>query len=1320
MYPADRPNRRTLKHNYRDLTCLADEPLDIEELETPRDRCSVVNEAVHYLAGSESAKYALTYPTMNSEETFFNCQEEDPNTPSENQLCSRRITNTSGYCDSGYDSDVDYVRNLCKSAMKTHQQSTADPDGLETPNTVSEHSIWQNDKVEPSQTPRLTPSNLGTLSKSGGIPPPSIDQLLISHSYHRDENGDGVQVSRIAGIGAKGPGSAEDVNTKLSIGGVSTTTHVSDVMSENDFPLSTNGSRINKSTDASNGVIGVNGDANVNNLMNSDCSKLLSFARQFKETYGAYPPSGAKVGSWESTAASTSHQVDNHISNDTFSGSNLPYGKHTPYGNGVDHKGSEQDGLLGNGVKGHSPELLRKNSGDASGKQLYGHTLSSDILLRKYTPTISNDILERPFYQQLFSSTAYKEASVTSLDVGSQKDAMNNNHYMWMPQGVKDRYEGDLIAGADNVKSTYKNEQRSFADYSEAYKSWELMKSMESHIGRQQEPAFGGLDNTTLMNKVELERNGSPAFHRVTQSANTVKVTDMSQQIDEFFKSRISPKRYYSSRSLSINSEPPVVSHPQEGSYHFNVPCSESVTVPVVIKADGACNAIGVEAPINKSHQSIDLITMAQHVEETPPLKKSEDICHVTPRRSTNVLYGVNETYAKSTLPTLPAKNDTWAFESLNISSDTGKPQLNISMVDGMLMENTDGLYNLGVINTEKSGDVNLYDSACVEFNELPAIEESPCQSSTYRAASQLSLPGTPKFPAMDTVRESTPAISNFADNVTTKTNYVFCDEHVELPSDTGLLSFDDDISSYVPGRNLDSLKSQLSSCDLFADNAGNPHIHPQTPHFNRFPSFGCGLTQPTASDMPTEFSDEAYTHLADNAPRNLSKSESQDVLLRKVSSLGISQQTYGYCDGRDEINTECPSCSRSMHVISEPVRISSCCSRQVIPYLSNTQTRKYSKGRTHSRRSVNDSSLCRSTSTSQTIQPKLLLPSAGMRRSTPTLDVSGARCKLSSDLFSDMSSDYVRVPSDGPTCTNCDCDKDCDFSDSEDVKERRQTKTKFKLEKSVLNPIEEMLEQQMQKGTNFESFVSLVKRLYEALDENKLMTSDGVTRSKEPMSDDLCVDGKIHNGSPGRYGNTSTTAGYTNGFSTTRTDNLDCQTKVSLSKLNCRSETPTTVPSLLTNRNSVVSPLERSPTDGSLPDKTKTSKWLKQALDDVKRSSAAARHGNVIGMDEQSERSDIPVPLTKEALISKMTSEPTSRSVSTHACRSSVEEMVSDIAKPAREVDKSTLELPDGLTQKHLLDVYDEVMKLAKIFHVKDVKSLTRAVTARINSRIM
>nr|BAN66202.1 hypothetical protein [Babesia bovis] len=103
--------------------------------------------------------------------------------------------------------------------------------------------------------------------------------------------------------------------------------------------------------------------------------------------------------------------------------------------------------------------------------------------------------------------------------------------------------------------------------------------------------------------------------------------------------------------------------------------------------------------------------------------------------------------------------------------------------------------------------------------------------------------------------------------------------------------------------------------------------------------------------------------------------------------------------------------------------------------------------------------------------------------------------------------------------------------------------------------------------------------------------------------------------------------------------------------------------------------------------------------------------------MDEPREAA----PFTKEALLSRLSDTPhrmvirsgsDDRSDGYNDPASQRVNAYGNInAKPIRSIS-----LPDGLTEEELLEAYNEVVKLTRIFHVKDIKSLTRAVTARVN----
>eukprot|EP00371_Babesia_bovis_P001592 XP_001610239.1 hypothetical protein [Babesia bovis T2Bo] len=97
----------------RDLTLYSDRPLVIEELETPHDRTGVINGAVKYLAGSCNAQYPLCYADPAPEEKFFPCQEYDTEDCNYEPDSFYGIVTSSIDSYSDADSDLVYVRNIC-------------------------------------------------------------------------------------------------------------------------------------------------------------------------------------------------------------------------------------------------------------------------------------------------------------------------------------------------------------------------------------------------------------------------------------------------------------------------------------------------------------------------------------------------------------------------------------------------------------------------------------------------------------------------------------------------------------------------------------------------------------------------------------------------------------------------------------------------------------------------------------------------------------------------------------------------------------------------------------------------------------------------------------------------------------------------------------------------------------------------------------------------------------------------------------------------------------------------------------------------------
>lgn len=1332
-----------------------DGPLVIEELETPKDRCSVVNGAVHYLAGSDSARYPLTYKRSTGDEKFFNCQEYDVKPNTENIPYNLMDSASEGYCASNSDLDMEYVKEICRNGIPRKEASGAQSEFPRTPTKTLRYRQKEPENV--SQPISTVPTSAGGASfeQQQRVSAVSLNGNKSTNTYNdyfaNPANAHMSGINQGSSYDCSKPAFPQNLpihhNEFSARQGVSGTT---DVFSGTNI----DGRLKNITSEPGASMCPNNEDGH---KMDYDCKSLLSFAREFREKYGGlsfgdaetsnrfnatgigdrnpgqWKPTGFKSRSWDSTTAGTDclpQPAD--FSSKSFLGT-YP-GQRSSGLNACCYENDGNQRFI-NSLKERNP-IVEPIAGRGPS---YMHVQSSDILLRDYVASGANDPARKsntvPEFSDFMQQKPRKsEGRVPSNIEGSATKAQKQDFMPDARNVISDevRYSTQPAGhGNDrNINVGLTPSVRSGQAYN--HSSW--------NFDHQSQVATGTFDKVGESRTNEALRTDKsshiPSKH---WSANPVTINTVNQQIDDFFKSRRAPdRREQASVSCVLPKATPITSPHVAFSTQpfFNEQGHRNVSLPedavVINPYRGPVSyfqspVVHCDKPFPKHHVvepsttkvDAEVQTVASHMEELS-ISKSYSMDRRNEHIPTRVF-------------TNPENLSSWSSGGHTKPVDFPSIQGNSTSVVDAILETKHGMgrnsgdfedmYNLGFIDNKKSGDVNLYDSSRIDYHQLPIIEETTKRASVNEKMVQFDgIVETPTMLRLDTVHEETPYTKEYANSDPTIKNHLEHLDNHHIATEASMISFGDEVASYVPGKHIAEMGDQFSTEDLFSDvGTSERNRSSKARSLNSFSSCRNRSDILGNSDTNGESSEGAYFHSVENAPRNLGykklgSANSYAPIIQNNCPPDFMRDDFEHLIPQGVKETGCHCCHD--HVPANPIRDSCCSHIGQNASLGRIHNKCCHKGHFSSCRTASQVSQChcQSVNYSVPVSERVVLPVSSFRGARPDFPPLKNAVR-SGDIFSETSSDYVRVPSETMSCMDGECEKECEFSGSE-ATEEKDSIPPLKLSKSLLNPIEKMLSEELQSTNSFESFVSLVKRLYETLEGNNQLNSDKSIEIKQ-------VDHKSNNG--GSTGVRHSSRGNMNARSPGRGSVLDSTRTSSLtSRMKTFSEdskefngASERMASYLSRRRAPLpTRVEAAPSVDEQPGGFHPNyKWLKEAIAEVRHSKATGRE--VIYSESEQEEENAPLPeLTKEALVSRMVSGESDFKRSQAVSKDIRPTKESGPTNQPKKPQTALQELPDGLTQEYLLDVYNEVTKLSKIFHVKDIKSLTRAVTARVNNR--
>ncbi|GFE55000.1 poly(A) polymerase, putative [Babesia ovis] len=1278
-----------------DLIAFADRPLVIEELETPHERCAVINGAVKYLAGSCSAQYPLCYTTSASEEKFFPCHEyeiEDGNYETESFYGIVASSNES-YSDA--DSDINYVRQICRDAGSAVERGVKDAgnnqdntgincgfyDAVSTPkrslpapvssardrDPCSQESAVSVDTV--SSCPLKEDYSSSTIAPNSE---PQLDSELERHKAFVNNKEEEV----IEPAQDRATAEEKRMCAKRS---VSMEQHLEDTDTVC-YPTSAT-SYSNKNGPAAG--------------FNSD---LMYFAKEFRKKYGG------------------SHlDIDpgNHVGSKAYS--RLPYVDMTGV-SGVDpmhafmaagirqlrhRKGLDEVdqiplavrtsanmaskdhiGKVSYTPRGYSdtniePDVTQKipqhydtTFANVINRSKLGHTQSADILLRDYPRDISRSTnsahalptpnLLRERHQQRTTSTPNH---CTAVDRNMSGFITENNSTPWIPQSVHDV---DVYNGTDihrRVSPPHKDHtshqpKNVASDFALLFGITEPKKS-----GSNAQSPYGSIDYNHMPPPPSCLSRNKSADQRSSDS-------NIPNQY---------PDKYHKRVAVNIDEIRKKIDAFLKTSYQrqdCDLPAGTNLSERNGPQ-DKYSTDITANAPESSKHTSQmlterNISRMSGLSQLTADVMLPQAVDHPT-----GELDGTNLSAMSSPVATQPSQ-DVTRMVSPNQPQHVAQWPSNLDQ-DAVPPNNS--AYNDVVdikMDSSRSGDVHLYDSTMVVLPEPSVLLE----------------PHAPKSDMLqgDTTVAHSPAEQAFDDEPTRTNEEVLLTDFAARKGN--IMSFGDDFGSYIPGNKLPSTsyKYPLES-DMFDGNGRTPTVVTVTHKGKQLTdtiirkSSNPLETQPVDAYAKKSTLPDYQNHGYENIdfpvdvssirakPRNEIQALIQDMnnmvacLAKRQSMLGSSPESLLEPEKLDIHNTN----TDFQH------------SQEVTPPSGFTFNHVAPIGRVDLDDHENGG----------------LLSGRGFRNGS-----------LSA---SDASSDYVHDPLDDHVNVGKSQYHNGDMEQG------------LAYRKPSFDSVETLLNQEGDVSSTVEPLVSLMKQLNSRFDDMRVVD----VLSKVPPS--LLADEFL--GSAMTKSNDPITASAKTVLEASglvSRQSLASDTKTSPVKDTVTVGTQTLERSQ-ERRNSVstgsscwdqlvVESVDHGESNGN---NRIRSSHVNASTNTPPRSRfepRMLRHFSSIDSDDD----ETPrTPFTKEALISRMLdTHSTPRVVNRHSSEQyPVDRDDTDATSgycstgvgPSVKRPSSSC-IPKGLTEEELLEAYNEMMKLTRIFHVKDVKSLTRAVTARVN----
>ncbi|CDR93981.1 hypothetical protein, conserved [Babesia bigemina] len=1347
-----------------------DRPLVIEELETPHDRASVINGAVKYLAGSGSARYPLGYSNQTTDE-FFPCEEDGVEGDGYHRESYFEATLPEPEDSSDADSDIHYVKQICRQGLPAGGTGLKESSSYHTPSVVtcsryseSSSSITHLDSgnfaplVNTCRRPSVTLETTKGALNCGNQPCHTVllESTIPNMAYHSI---DGDFFDERAGLSSNAFHLPKAVDSILEGADMCNRRNLAGVM---------HGSSRRQSFQEMCAPPKVG-----SNPVASLPSDLMSFAKDFRARYGAAAPTGAldssksgnnvrnagakrgeNVGSLPCAGSAAAHLDQRSLATPSrrtgmggLSMGYMPTDTASFYDNakcGEYGANRASFGSVTGANQGAALQMPFVRRPDLKIRQL-GHNQSCDILLRDYKSPISRESVAADGVgaSPCRPKEGYAREAHDRQVNGGKIGVMSENKFVLPYEdpaqrsvSARDSAPNRGIQGIlqHNVKSPLRGTLHS-SDYS---REKSRNRTQTTAASRHEEP-YSSLAANAAKARLDIDSAGVER----PPADNAFSLADVNRQIDEFFVSRMNPTA--PAKETAITSPPgrhgytahhPASSpHPGNGSldmYDSSVIAgSTAMPYSYASKLSTSENAAHGRVTVTDAVVQPDVGNINTAL-VTPPSERSVSVATPNPASMEHVYYSRAE-FTKNAVSQPTSRDAKWVPDSLPSTSDPrGIPTAGVDIGDVLLGQDAVD-YQVLPTTARNASDIKLYDSARLDLPEAPCVDtvavKVPLSVGKNHADGREVTPL--HVGEVETALECTPADNEFDENVPTRTNHVEVNSTGELTRMATLMSFGDELGSYVPG---DRLAPEISNAavegGIFASGILD-HRAPKDSLDLRAPKTGFIFNKENLNasyGLSNSSVGVGFMKGGEHAPRNRgslrsSYADSLDAIFDH-DSLCNSQQDHKNLTGRIAAN---PMVERVHNVAAHPVvreayrssldgrPQSSLCAR--CGHNTTDRETAYRDEPSHSKHGkskLSDAHRCRRSSMASVTVPA-------------SANVCTGRGNFEDDR-SVASSDYVQVPLDEENDAAASYGQNTYFCGSDDTLKPPAAESTVQ-DKALMTSIENILSRHVESAGSLEHFSALIKQLHEAIEGKNVKDKDSkqppqpevekcITTANRPSGDN---EVKQLHFSVGQQ--TSAEQSQNDGVRTerkagtkfcatagTQTYDFDFnEGPVGVSK-GCNSvyfkvDSSDDAVRYNTNRK------ERHVSDVA----TNTPKWPSW-YKDSKHTHAAVRAAS----DEPSP------PLTREALIKRMTdaSEELPRVNRASGNRRSfplADYESDDDTRTGRKGGPSvtaarTTSLPNGLTEEELLDVYNEVMKLTRILHVKDVKSLTRAVTARMH----
>ncbi|ORM40873.1 uncharacterized protein BXIN_1654 [Babesia sp. Xinjiang] len=1334
-----------------------DRPLVLEELETPHDRSGVINDAVKYLAGSSSAQYTLCYTNAAAEEKFFPCQEYDGDECNYEPDSYYGIVSSSLETSSDAESEIAYVRKICRDNSAFRDCIAKDSEGFRT------HSDASCSINSPVSTPRRQPVTAVPRARADEGCTQGNDVSSERVSSHPPKKG--YPITCIP----------SDVYSNLEIKGNKVTkaverSHKLDININTSEKVNTMDKRMFNqrylSAEAPENKLRPTWDnmktrsMSNENLVSGGTADLMNFAKDFRAKYGttnseepfvSSPTLGSRknynvhaVSDVECVDPMYSFAMSGRTRNRNYAHSfksndneELSF-RHTAADKYANSNDVDNDRPFYRGRMSETVEDLEHPFEKLPGYvglrkpvniQKLGHTPSDDILLRDYKSgaqqgvfTEYNKITSPIGVEERLRSQSYGHGgNIVSYDRRIQIHSERQHRVEPNGQDTRPGKVGPHIAGMRDFRQQMAN--RTPEVQTETFGDHETVHNVEC-ITR--EPYIRQMQHLyTSHPTIEATTISAPIVEPIgTIAENTpVSISEVNRQIDTYLNSKPSLRMDRGDLGNRRSSVP--LDSKREDTIQF----ADKPKVESYGYQDGS-SVVSTNSTKHFHREYSGLSRISENRASTvyTNLDKSKtaiatpscDISSASITPPPGMVSYANERVLKEDIDT-PMQGESWMFEIDSQISQVNSVSPGITAPENFLSPNNDDPCNV-VIDNSKSGDVNLYDSGRIVLPD-PACAVDPLEhpSNTGRDIStHYTTVQTEALTKTATVLERSPADYELSDGEPTRTNHIEGCCEPGTPPSRATMSFGDELGSYIPGGCLpDSAFRSSIEPGIFDGDVVRPYLEStqeQQPPLAPLFTFG-GPNVKRYSNL--SYSERGFKHGSLDArtnsfpwrhQRSLDTMQSDECissrykLIKNGHHSSIPTYTHNYSMPSDAPGEECLTWrQRSLHPSDsdvQPLNRHGKNSCDTIGQFDFVTPKDYD------------------------VDHRPLISHLGLYDGAKR-EILGRHLRKYSHNSSAASSDYVRMPSDAHSYAKTRCVvPESVYDDDEDGIRPAESEAASR-GKMSLGSVETLLSQSVDRAGDLEPLVALVKQLNTALEGQKRMETlkgsvpiveegvnvSSITKGREqldtaiqtvPNDTDLfrrqSVDSQCHD----LPHNKVTIGTQTVAMGRERRSSTSSRGSVSVSfSMDAADDAAYSAP----NHNKRIDASTNTPSQFPLYSKSVESIY----------SSPSEPEGYMN-------------PFAKEALVSRMTGSSTSRSLPRHNSGPNrplytsgdsdddVGRAREEAVSSSRDKGRPSLSIPEGLTEEELMEAYNEVKKLIRIFHVKDVKSLTRAVTARVN----